>query len=49
MLKDAKQQCDILIVGLQYDPTFDEEYRIKTGGKNKNKPIQTFEERKIQL
>ena len=49
MLRDAKEKCDILIVGLQSDPTFDEEYRITTGGKNKNKPVQTFEERKIQL
>jgi len=49
MLKDAKDQCDILIVGLQTDPTLDEEYRMETGGKNKNKPIQSFEERKIQI
>lgn len=49
MLKDAKSQCDKLIVGLQRDPTVDEEYRKKTGGKNKNSPIQSFEERKIQI
>lgn len=49
MLKDAKSKCDILIVGLQSDPTIDEKYRIETGGKNKNKPIQSFEERKIQI
>lgn len=49
MLKDAKDQCDILIIGLQTDPTLDEEYRMETGGKNKNKPIQSFEERKIQI
>jgi glycerol-3-phosphate cytidylyltransferase len=49
MLKDAKNQCDILVVGLQTDPTLDEEYRMETGGKNKNKPIQSFEERKIQI
>ena len=49
MLKDAKDQCDILIVGLQTDPTLDEEYRKETGGKNKNKPIQSFDERKIQI
>ena len=49
MLKDAKDQCDILIVGLQTDPTLDENYRVETGGKNKNKPIQSFEERKIQI
>ena len=42
MLKDAKEQCDKLIVGLQTDPTID---RPDT----KNKPIQSFEERKIQL
>ena len=42
MLEDAKKQCDYLIVGLQSDPTID---RPDT----KNKPIQTLEERKIQL
>ena len=42
MLKDAKKQCDKLIVGLQTDPTID---RPKT----KNKPTQTLKERKIQL
>ncbi len=41
MLKDAKQQCDKLIVGLQTDPTLDRP--------EKNKPIQTLRERKIQL
>ena len=41
MLKDAKFQCDKLIVGLQTDPSIDR--------KDKNKPIQTLEERKIQL
>ena len=41
MLKDAKEQCDKLIVGLQTDPTLDRP--------EKNKPIQSFEERKIQL
>ncbi len=49
MLKDAKEQCDVLIVALQNDPTIDLNYRVKTGGKNKNKPIQTLEERKIQI
>ena len=42
MLQDAKSRCDKLIVGLQTDPTID---RPDT----KNKPIQSFEERKIQL
>ena len=41
MLKDAKEQCDYLIVGLQTDPTIDRP--------EKNKPIQSFEERYIQL
>ena len=42
MLKDAREQCDILIVGLQTDPTLD---RPDT----KNTPIQSLRERKIQL
>ena len=41
MLEDAKAQCDKLIVGLQTDPTID---RLE-----KNKPIQSLEERQIQL
>ena len=41
MLKDAKQQCDYLVAALQTDPTIDRP--------EKNKPIQSFEERKIQL
>lgn len=42
MLKDAKAQCDYLIVGLQTDPTID---RPDT----KNKPVQSIVERYIQL
>ena len=41
MLEDSKKQCDYLIVGLQTDPTIDR--------KEKNKPIQSLEERRIQL
>ena len=41
MLKDAKDQCDYLIVGLQTDPTLDRP--------ENNKPIQSLKERKIQL
>ena len=41
MLKDAKEQCDYLIVGLQTDPTLDRP--------EKNKPIQSYMERYIQL
>ena len=41
MLKEAKEQCDYLIVGLQTDPTIDREW--------KNKPIQSVFERYVQL
>lgn len=41
MLKEIKQQCDYLIVGLQVDPTVDRP--------SKNKPIQSIVERYIQL
>ena len=37
MLRDAKEQCDYLIVGLQFDPSVDR--------KEKNSPIQTIVER----
>jgi len=40
-LKEAKSMCDYLIAALQTDPTLDRPY--------KNKPIQTLEERVIQL
>jgi len=41
MLKEAKEQCDYLVVGLQTDPTIDRP--------QKNKPIQTVFERFVQL
>ena len=41
LLKDCKNRCDYLIVGLQTDPTIDRPH--------KNKPIQTVEERLIML
>jgi glycerol-3-phosphate cytidylyltransferase len=41
MLREAKEQCDYLICGLQVDPSVD---RI-----NKNSPIQTIVERQVQL
>jgi glycerol-3-phosphate cytidylyltransferase len=41
MIKEAKNQCDYLIVGLQTDPTIDRP--------EKNKPIQSIFERHIQL
>jgi glycerol-3-phosphate cytidylyltransferase len=49
MLKDSRNQCDFLVVGLQTDPTKDLEYRMKSEGKNKNMPIQDYEERLIQI
>ena len=41
MLREAKEQCDYLIVGLQTDPTIDRA--------NKNSPVQTLVERYVQL
>ena len=41
MLREAAQQCDYLIVGLQTDPTIDRP--------DKNKPTQSVVERYIQL
>ena len=41
MLKEARQNCDYLIVGLQTDPTIDRP--------EKNKPIQSVFERYVQL
>jgi glycerol-3-phosphate cytidylyltransferase len=41
ILEDSKNNCDVLIVGLQTDPTLDRP--------EKNKPIQSLEEREIQL
>jgi glycerol-3-phosphate cytidylyltransferase len=40
-LSDSRNNCDILCIGLQTDPTIDRP--------EKNKPIQTLEEREIQL
>ena len=41
MLKECKEQCDYMIVGLQSNPSLDRP--------DKNKPIETLEERKIRL
>ena len=41
MLKEVKKQCHYLVVGLHTDPTIDRP--------EKNKPIQSIEERRIQL
>ena len=40
-MKEAKTQCDYLIVGLQTDPTIDR--------KEKNEPVQSIFERYVQL
>jgi len=41
MLREAKEQCDYLLVGLQTDPTLDRP--------TKNQPVQTIVERYTQL
>lgn len=41
MLQEAKSVCDYLIVGLQTDPSLDRE--------SKNSPVQSLEERRIQI
>jgi glycerol-3-phosphate cytidylyltransferase len=41
MLREAKEQCDYLICGLQIDPSVDRT--------SKNKPIQSIVERYVQL
>lgn len=41
LLQECAENCDYLIVGLQVDPTIDRP--------DKNKPIQTIEERWLQL
>jgi len=41
MLRDAREQCDYLICGLQIDPSIDRP--------EKNSPVQTIVERHIQL
>lgn len=41
MLREAKEQCDYLVVGLQTDPTIDRA--------DKNQPVQTIVERYTQL
>lgn len=41
MFAECKKRCDLLIVGLQIDPSVDR--------KDKHKPVQTLDERLIQL
>ena len=53
MLKDCKNVCDHLIVGVQSDPTIDRknvnDSYSQISGKPKNSPIQTLEERLIMI
>ena len=53
MLKDCKNVCNYLIVGVQSDPTIDRkdanDKYSKISGKPKNPPIQTLEERLIMI
>ncbi len=51
MLKDCKNVCDYLIVALHDTPSHEEDikYRLETGGKPKNTPIMSLEERKTIL
>ena len=41
MFEECRAQCDVLVVGLQTDPSVDRS--------SKNTPVQTLKERKIQL
>jgi len=41
MLEDARRQCDVLVVGLHVDPSIERP--------NKNAPVQSLDERAIQL
>jgi len=47
-LKEAKSVCDYLFVALQTDPTLDE-YKDRPLQQPKNQPVQSIDERKIQL
>ena len=53
MLKDCKNVCEHLIVGVQSDPTIDRkninDSYSQISGKPKNSPIQTLEERLIMI
>lgn len=49
MFEDCKNVCDYLIVGLQDDPSIDQEYRLREKGQAKNVPVMSLEEREIIL
>jgi glycerol-3-phosphate cytidylyltransferase len=51
LLEAARQECDHLVVGLQADPSFEQDvgYRVATGRRLKNKPVLSVEERSVVL
>jgi len=49
LFKEAKEHCDYLIVGLQDDPSVDNDINIEYRGKLKNRPVMTLAERRIIL
>jgi glycerol-3-phosphate cytidylyltransferase len=46
LFKEAKENCDYLIVGLQDDPSSDNHINMQYRGKLKNKPVMSLAERK---
>ncbi len=46
LFKEAKQNCDYMIVGLQDDPSADNHINVQYRGKLKNKPVMSLAERK---
>ncbi|MCC2630228.1 MAG: Cytidylyltransferase [Candidatus Paceibacter sp.] len=46
LFKEARENCDYLIVGLQDDPSADNHINMQYRGKLKNKPVMSLAERK---
>jgi glycerol-3-phosphate cytidylyltransferase len=46
LFKEARENCDYLIVGLQDDPSVDNSINLNYRGKLKNKPVMSLAERK---
>ena len=49
LFKEAKDNCDYLIVGLQDDPSTDNNINLQYRGKLKNKPVMSLKERQMVL
>ena len=49
LFKEAKDNCDYLIVGLQDNPSTDNSINLQYRGKLKNKPVMSLKERKTIL